>query len=124
MTGAKRSNLFLLELVFSVFLFTLCTAVCVGLLLYARSMSMESTRLTQAVYLAQSTAEAFRAGQPDSLPDAPEGYEVTPMLQLADGLVEGEIVVSCEGETVYTLEVAFPDDSSWTDGTFKVVNGQ
>lgn len=120
MTGAKRSNLFLLELVFSVFLFTLCAAVCVGLLLYARSMSMESTRLTQAVYLAQSTAEAFRAGQPDRLPDAPEGYEVSPMLQRSgDGLVEGEIVVSCEGETVYTLEVAFPDD-----GTFKVVNGQ
>lgn len=44
----------------------------VGLLLHARSMSLESTRLTQAVYLAQSTAGGPPAG--DTLPEAPEGY--------------------------------------------------
>lgn len=119
MTGAKRSNLFLLELVFSVFLFTVCAAVCVGLLLYARSMSQESSRLTQAVYLAQSTAEALRAGASDALPSVPEGYAVTPSLSGAEGLISGTITVSYEDKDIYTLTVAFPDD-----GTAEEVSGQ
>ena len=62
MNGPKRANLFLIELLFNLFIFALCAAVCVGLLVHARRMSLESTRLTQAVYLAQSTAEAMRLG--------------------------------------------------------------
>lgn len=110
MKGAKRSNLFLLELIFSLFSFTLCAAVCVGLLLHARAMSQESTRLTQAVYLAQSTAEALRAGQEDACPQPPAGYTLTPLLTSRDGLVEGEIQVAYEGETIYTLTVAWPQE--------------
>ena len=34
--GPKRTNLFLIELVFNLFIFALCAAVCVGLLLHAR----------------------------------------------------------------------------------------
>ena len=41
---------------------------------------------------------------------------------ILDNLHRG--ITRWEGEGVYTLEVAFPDDGSWTDGTFKVVNGQ
>lgn len=57
----QRSTLFLVELITSVTLFTVCAAVCTALLVHARSLSRESDRLTQAVYLAQSAAEEWRA---------------------------------------------------------------
>lgn len=115
MNGPKRANLFLIELLFNLFIFALCAAVCVGLLVHARRMSLESTRLTQAVYLAQSTAEALRAGQ--SAPSAPSGYEVTPSLTAGDGLVSGEIAVSYQGQAVYTLAVSWADDGSYEEVT-------
>ena len=59
--GPKKANLFLIELVCNLLIFALCAAVCVGLLVHARRISQESTRLTQAVYLAQSIAEEWKA---------------------------------------------------------------
>lgn len=56
----NRSSLFLLELIICLFLFVICAAVCVGLLLHARGLSMESRDLTNAVYQAQSYAERWR----------------------------------------------------------------
>ncbi|MEG2119069.1 MAG: hypothetical protein RRY53_01840, partial [Pseudoflavonifractor sp.] len=70
----QRASLFLLELVIDLFLFVLCAAICVGLFLHARSISMESNRLTAAVYIAQSAAENLRNGnRPASEQD---GYEI------------------------------------------------
>ena len=63
MRTPPRSRLFLLELVCDLVIFALCAAVCVALLLQAKSMSAESTRLTQAVYIAQDAAERLRAGE-------------------------------------------------------------
>ena len=59
--SGSRFSLFLMELIIDLFLFVLCAAVCVGLLVHARRMSAQSTRLTQAVYLAQSAAETWKA---------------------------------------------------------------
>ena len=56
-----RSSLFLLELIIDLFLFVVCAAVCVGVLLHARGVSMESTDLTEAVSQAQTIAEEWRA---------------------------------------------------------------
>lgn len=108
--GPKRTNLFLIELVFNLFIFALCAAVCVGLLLHARRISQESEQLTQAVSLAQSAAESLRVGQ--SLPEAPEGYEITPLLTPREGVMDAEIQVLYQGETVYTLDCSWPDDGS------------
>ena len=60
----KRTNLFLLELVLDLVLFTLCAVVCVALLLTAKGMSQESRQLTEAVYIAQDAAERWRSGAP------------------------------------------------------------
>lgn len=77
MRSAPRSRLLLIELFCDLVIFALCAAVCVALLAQARSMSRESTRLTQAVYIAQDAAERWRAGRPlydfyrsDGSPDA------------------------------------------------------
>ena len=115
MNGPKRANLFLIELLFNLFIFALCAAVCVGLLVHARHISLKSTRLTQAVYLAQSTAEAMRLGR--NGPDVPQGYEIVPTLSAADGLISGEIAVTYEGQAVYTLSVAWVDDGSFEEVT-------
>ena len=63
MKTVPKSRLLLLELVADLFIFVLCAAVCVALLVQARSMSDESTKLTQAVYIAQDAAERLRAGE-------------------------------------------------------------
>lgn len=63
MKTVPKSRLLLLELVADLFIFALCAAVCVALLAQARSMSHESTQLTQAVYIAQDAAERLRAGE-------------------------------------------------------------
>ena len=117
--GPKRTNLFLIELVFNLFIFALCAAVCVGLLLHARRLSQESERLTQAVCLAQSAVESLRAGQ--ALPDAPEGYEISPLLTPSEGLVDARIQVLWAGEAVYTLDCSWPDDggTDWSALTFE-----
>ncbi|MCC8122606.1 MAG: hypothetical protein LIO58_03610 [Oscillospiraceae bacterium] len=60
--STNRANLFLIELVFNLLIFGLCAAVCVNLLLTARSMGQESDHLTHGLYIAQSTAEQLRAG--------------------------------------------------------------
>lgn len=77
MRSAPRSRLLLIELFCDLVIFALCAAVCVALLVQARSMSRESTRLTQAVYIAQDAAERWRASRPihdfyrsDGSPDA------------------------------------------------------
>ena len=122
MRTVPRSRLLLLELVADLFIFALCAAVCVALLLQAKSMSAESTRLTQAVYIAQDAAERLRAGETiydgyfaDGRPDT---SDLDPLLKstLPDYRVtygeEGDRVETgvCpyadpEGTPVYTLTV-------------------
>ena len=52
MRTVPKSRLLLLELVIDFIIFALCAVVCAALLFQARTMSDESTRLTQAVYIA------------------------------------------------------------------------
>lgn len=103
--SGSRFSLFLMELIIDLFLFVLCAAVCVGLLLHARSMSLESTRLTQAVYLAQSTAEALRAGS--TLPEAPEGYRCEVSRMEDSGLTSASIEIFWGDTALYTLETSW-----------------
>lgn len=126
MRSVPKSRLLLLELVVDLFIFALCAVVCVALLVQAKSMSAESTQLTQAVYIAQDAAERLRAGEPvyegyfaDGQPDT---SDLDPLLKstLPDYWVtyqEGRDVVeigvhpaahqylSSEQEPIYTLTV-------------------
>jgi hypothetical protein len=62
-TGS-RSALFLGEVVLALLIFSLCSAVCVGLLFRSYLISETSRELNQAVFCAQSAAETFKY-QPD-----------------------------------------------------------
>lgn len=61
--STPRSRLLLIELVCDLVIFALCAVVCVALLIQAKSMSRESTHLTQAVYLAQDAADRYLSGR-------------------------------------------------------------
>ena len=122
MRTVPKSRLLLLELVIDFIIFALCAVVCAALLFQARTMSDESTRLTQAVYIAQDAAERLRAGEAvydhyfaDGRPDA---SDLDPLLKstLPDYWVtyreEGDSVEigvcpysDPEGTPVYTLTV-------------------
>ncbi len=101
----KKSSLFLLELVFMIFIFSICAAVCVSILGKSWNLSRDSERLTHAVYLAETAAARFQAhGEP--LPEGGDGYTIT----LEDtgssrGLTETLITVHFEEEAIYSLNV-------------------
>lgn len=98
----KCGKLLLLELIFNLFLFAVCAAVCVGLLLHARGISQKSTRLTQAVYLAQTIAEQWKADA--SFPPAKQvsGHGLTSRCTQTDTRLD---IYIYQGEhLVYTLE--------------------
>lgn len=98
----KRANLFLIELVLNLFIFALCAAVCVGLLIHARSMSVESATLTQAVYAAQSAAETWKAT--GAIPDGTGPDENGLLVQAREQ--DGRLTVTVTGDRglAYTLE--------------------
>lgn len=103
MRRETAGRLRLLELILDLVVFALCAIVCVVLLVKAQGMSADSRRLTEAVYLAQSAAEEWKAtgevpadcGAPDS-----EGYtaSVTPDGDTAD------VTISWNGAEIYTIE--------------------
>lgn len=56
----RRSSLFLMELIVSILIFSLCAGVCLSLFGSAQRMERESAALTRGAALAQSVAERFR----------------------------------------------------------------
>ena len=76
--GPSRSRLLLTELICNLAIFALCAVVCACLLLQSWSISRESSELTQAVTLAQTAAEVWRADgtQPADLSDSQSGLSV------------------------------------------------
>ena len=100
--GPKKANLFLIELVCNLLIFALCAAVCVGLLVHARRISQESTCLTQAVYLAQSIAEEWKATgeEPAQRREEDNGFRV----QCAVRGNELDIAIYQDDIQVYELE--------------------
>ncbi|MCI8466165.1 MAG: hypothetical protein HFI63_10005 [Lachnospiraceae bacterium] len=56
-----RSSLFLLELIFVIFFFSLASAVCIQLFVKAHLTEQETEALNRAIPLAESAAEAFHS---------------------------------------------------------------
>ena len=56
------ASLFLLEMLVAIVFFAISSAICVSLFVQARLMSQDSEDCTQALRLAQSAAECYKAG--------------------------------------------------------------
>lgn len=102
-TAQHRSSLFLVELIIDLALFAICAAVCVALLVHARGMSAESTRLTQAVYMAQDIAEEWKGGS-DVFGYFPDQNGLAGSVQDRGDAVAIVITDTATGEAVYVLE--------------------
>ena len=102
----KKSSLFLLELILMTLVFSVCAAICVSILGKAWSISRDSERLTQAVYLAETTAAHLQA-QDEAPPETQGEYEVTWDSDTSlHGVVDYEIRVFYQDELVYSLLVS------------------
>ncbi len=100
--GASRTNLVLLELILNLFLFLICAVVCVSLIFYARSLSEESTKLTEAVYLAQTAAETLKSGGelPTDYTDEISGLDV----KIIDKNLTSDIEIYYNESLIYSVE--------------------
>lgn len=107
---ASKSELFLMELIFSILFFSITSAVCVSLFVNARLTSIQSSQLTAASLQAQSAAESFKASSAD--------LEDTAQLLNAAQTPEGNLQVFYDKDwkptspeaAVYLLEL-IPDDT-------------
>ena len=64
-TSVSSSGLFLIELLFGLLIFAFAAAVCLQVFVGAHMISEEASRLNNAVIVAQSGAESFRASRGD-----------------------------------------------------------
>lgn len=101
--STDRSSLFLMELIIDLFLFALCAAVCVVLLVHARNMSRESTRLTEAVYLAQSAAEEWKATGITPAWGGPDVHGLSGSFHM-EGSTLDIIITAEDGSVIFSLE--------------------
>lgn len=107
MKGNPVSRLFLVELVFNLFIFTLCALTCVGLMITAHAQSRQSEDLTHAVYLAQRTADAWKQGAAhQQLQENTAQYEVriTPQDTATPGLESCDIQIYLADKILYELQ--------------------
>ncbi len=61
MQTSHKSSLFLMELIFCIFFFSLASAVCMRLFARAHILQSDTEALNHGVYLTQSAAEAFKS---------------------------------------------------------------
>ncbi|HJC10651.1 MAG TPA: hypothetical protein H9935_07515 [Candidatus Blautia merdigallinarum] len=81
---AKRSNLFLLELILAIFFFALASAVCILFFVQARALSRETHTQNEALVCAKNLS-AFFESQEGSLTDIADNF---PESSLEDSRLE------------------------------------
>ncbi len=106
----NKAFLSLLEQLTMVLTFSLAAAWCLLIFLRADQISQETARRDEAVFLAQNTAEALKAGI--SLPEATNGYrvEVQEEASPVPGLAKAKILVYYEGEECFSLTAGWQEE--------------
>lgn len=124
----SRHNLFLLECILAVLVFSVAAAVCARLFAQSYMLEQRTKSLNQGMVLAQSAAEAFRACEGDmqalapilsaqvsgdsltasySPEDKDTGIYTLLLTRTQSGHVAyGDISVLYEGDSVFSLQVA------------------
>lgn len=98
----SASSFFLIEMIISLFFFSLASVVCVRLFLYAHTVSTVSREQTLAVHLSQNAAESFIAADGNEERFS-ELFSLTfPGGTAADGApASGSGIFSREGDTLH-----------------------
>ena len=112
-TRIAPKNLLLPELIIVIFFFSIAAAACVSLFASAQADVRKSRDLTEAVLLAQNTAEVFKAtGEINrtavltNCPSAEEGLHVYADTFERDNVTELHIYIRRGREIIYSLTTA------------------
>lgn len=119
---AKRSSLFLLELIIAILFFCLASAVCVRFFVRSHVMEQETTELNFAVDQTVSVAEILRSGQ-DVLACLKEQYPT--IVSDDDGkyhtiYFDQEWKPCREDEAVYFLSLLYEEEDGIVTGNISV----
>ena len=123
---AKRSSLFLLELIIAILFFCLASAVCVRFFVRSHVMEQETTELNLAVDQAVSAAEILRSGQdivacledhyPDIVSFEDEKYHTTYYTIYYDQ----EWNPCRKDGSIYRLSLAYKEENGFAAGDISV----
>lgn len=120
---ARRSSLFLLELIVAILFFCLCTAFCVRLFVRSHTLTAESENLTMAVRHSANFAELFQ-NTPDPVSrfsaECPEGIWQNESSFLVYYSEDWQSV--SEENAVFLLTAAFEEKDGLTGCTLTVTD--
>lgn len=121
---AKRSSIFLLELMIAILFFCLASAVCIRLFVKSHTISLETQNLNMALNQVSSVAEVFRSGTDmkefleREFPDYEEKSENLLFL-----VYYNEDWEPCgEKEASFCLSIEFLESGTETTGRFSMKN--
>ena len=107
----KKTSLFLIEMLISIFVFSIASAVCIQLFVKSHLLSQESIDLQQATLQAQNLAESFYADPPTDIATKEVYYYNTDWQP-----------VESKSESVYTAEIySQPDLSINSDMSYATI---
>ena len=115
---AKRSNLFLLELILAIFFFALAGAVCLQLFVQARTLSRQTHARNQALVCAKNVSALFEAGEgsfSEILREYPDARQEDSLLTI---YYDEEWQPCAQGQETYLLTLTL-SESSWEDYLLK-----
>ena len=113
----SKTSLILMEQLMMILIFALAAAICLQLFAGAKAIAEETSRLDQAVILAQNAAEVLKATGGDIVAAevlSEEGYRLTVHKQESSvsGLGMAEIQVSFSENVLFTLNAGWQEEIS------------
>lgn len=109
----SKSGVFLFELIVVIFLFTICSAVCISIFAKSYSFSTDSKDLTMASIKTESVAEIFKTTDGD-----PE--KIAKSLKMNDSSHDIIQTKGNLGEDLYTMNIYYDKDWKGSDKQHKV----
>ncbi len=120
---ARRSSLFLMELIVAILFFSLAAAVCVRLFVKSHTLEQDSVSLTHAVNAASSAADIFRS-QNDVYSFLKEQFPKGEKTETGYAYYYDEHWKLCSAsEGCFTVQFSTADASDLLKGTITVTKG-
>lgn len=109
----KHNHLFMIELIFSIFFFIICTTICIQLFVNAHLLIQKTEDNNHALFISQNIAESFLGYKGD----------FTKFHQIYDAMLQSDLIpqISDSSNDSYLVLLYDSDDqlvSSTTDATY------
>lgn len=121
---AKRSSLFLMELIIAILFFSLASTVCVRIFVKSHTLEEESIQLNHAISAATSVAEIFRNQEnPFEILEKqyPDGIKNNNYYQF---FYDEDWSLCDKNEALYTVTADFMKDGSFESADIQVISSE